>query len=501
MLTAGLGLWIKDSVRFHSVSVGQDHCLALTNLGSVFAWGAASKGRLGLGAEVVDNQTHPTLVLGGLAGLRIREVAAGHDFSYAASTSGTLYAWGCNDSPGLLGVGDTIDRWEPCEVTALREHPVAVLAVQHNTTVVVVNEGAKVFCWGNLEVCGNGKLRMVDRPSPVEMDIEGLDDGERICSAAAGRFHAVIASDAGRVWTWGRGRAGRLGLGKDKEQVKLKVSPTAIAAESWGDDAATRTAAKRVFCQDDFVFATAGDDAVFAWGCNDFPGKLGLGDTKDRYEPTRLVQGDGDGSALPPVAYFTGKLAVTKDGAAYHMSKEVQPFVAVPPGQTVAHVSSTTPDKTLCLPRLKSWCTGQACAAIGRGFAVSDTGQLYSFTMPRTHKAGGAEDPYGAPHNRRLANRAPQMALDVRARVCAVPELTEIHWTSLRAVAGACDKTLRLGDALTLWPVAAQRVAERGLLRGVINGLLTCGHPSNARPAACCGRRQPSVPRTSTVRV
>ena len=45
MLTAGLGLWIKDSVRFHSVSVGQDHCLALTNLGSVFAWGAASLGR------------------------------------------------------------------------------------------------------------------------------------------------------------------------------------------------------------------------------------------------------------------------------------------------------------------------------------------------------------------------------------------------------------------------------------------------------------------------
>ena len=102
------------------------------------------------------------------------------------------------------------------------------------------------------------------------------------------------------------------------------------------------------------MFATAGDDAVFAWGCNDFPGKLGLGDTKDRYEPTRLVQGDGDGSALPPVAYFTGKLAVTKDGAAYHMSKEVQPFVAVPPGQTVAHVSSATPDRILCLPRLMS---------------------------------------------------------------------------------------------------------------------------------------------------
>ena len=116
---------------------------------------------------------------------------------------------------------------------------------------------------------------------------------------------------------------------------------------------------------------------------------------------------------------------------------------------------------------------------------MSDTGQLYSFTMPRTHKAGGAEDPYGAP--RSIA--APQMVPLTFGRVCAAPELTEIHWTSLRAVAGACDKpsSLRLGGALTLWPVAAQRVAERGSKGGVFmrNGLIgTCGHPSNARPAA-----------------
>ena len=56
--------------------------------------------------------------------------------------------------------------------------------------------------------------------------------------------------------------------------------------------------------------------------------------------------------------------------------------------------------------------------------------------MPRTHKAGGAEDPYGAPRS----ITAPQMVPLTFGRVCAAPELTEIHWTSLRAVAGACDK-------------------------------------------------------------
>ena len=359
-LTAGLGLWINDSVRFESVAVGQDHCLALTNLGSVFSWGIATKGRLGLGQHVVDPQLHPTLVSGSLAGKPVTSVAAGHNFSYAVSEPGTLYSWGCNDSPGFLGVGDTIDRWEPCEVTALRDHPVSLLAVQHTTTVCVTNDGAKVFCWGTLEVCGKGVIRMAERTNPVEVEIpDGLVPGERICSAAAGRFHAVMASDQGRVWTWGRGRAGRLGLGKDKEQTKLKAHPTPIPAEHWSADpsgedekaggdspvAEGPPVVTQVYAQDDFTFATtAGGDAVWAWGCNDFPGKLGLGDTKDRFVPTRVKpaaseEGDDAPAMLPPVMYFSGKLAATLDGTVYHFSKDITPFAVVPPVMTAAQVS------------------------------------------------------------------------------------------------------------------------------------------------------------------
>ena len=340
-LTAGLGLWINDSVRFESVAVGQDHCLALTNLGSVFAWGTATKGRLGLGSEVVEPQQHPTLVAGALVGQSVSVVAAGHHFSYAVSRPGTLYAWGCNDSPGYLGVGDGIDRWEPCEVTALREHPITLLAVQHTTTVAVTNDGAKVFCWGTLEVCGKGVIRLAERTTPVEMEIEGgLVGGEKISSAGAGRKHGTMASDKGRVWTWGHGRSGRLGLGKEKADQKLKAHPTLIPAEHFNGQVVTQ-----VYTQDDFTFATpAGGDAVFAWGCNDYPGKLGLGDTKDRFEPTG-VKAD---PALPPVLFFSGKLAVTLDGTVYHFSKDVKPFSVVPEGMTAAHVRSITTSALIC---------------------------------------------------------------------------------------------------------------------------------------------------------
>jgi len=200
---------------------------------------------------------------------------------------------------------------------------------------------------------------MAERSNPVEMQIEGgLVDGEHICSAAAGRFHAAMASDKGRVWSWGRGRAGRLGLGKDKEQTKLKPHPAPIPAEHWDADADSSGGGEKaggggsgpmvvtqVYSQDDFTFATpAGGDAVFAWGCNDFPGKLGLGDTKDRFEPTRVAtttasEESEDGVPMPPVLFFTGKLAVTLDGTVYHFSKDIKPFNVVPPGMTAAHVS------------------------------------------------------------------------------------------------------------------------------------------------------------------
>eukprot|EP01047_Picozoa_sp_COSAG01_P072848 COSAG01_NODE_11700_length_1877_cov_1.623735_2_plen_91_part_00 len=58
------------------------------------------------------------------------------------------------------------------------------------------------------------------------------------------RQHAAVVSSAGRVWTWGRGRAGRLGHGSEKEHVKLKPEPALIAQESWQDHHPTRVFAQ-----------------------------------------------------------------------------------------------------------------------------------------------------------------------------------------------------------------------------------------------------------------
>ena len=368
VLTAGLGLWVRDLLCFAKVSLGHEHAVALTSGGAVFCWGSAAKGRLGLGSHAVENQAHPVLVEFDLAGKPVKDVAAGHTFSYAVLPTGTLFAWGCNDAPGLLGVGDTIERWEPSEVMALRNQPVVELAVQHNTTIVVCQctdvltasqpepkdgietapvvefNGTCAFSWGNLEICGKGTIRLADRPLPVLMHLpRPAAEGETLVSAAAGRYHGLLASSTGAVFGWGRGRSGRLGLGQEKEQVKLKTEPQEINSESFGGTPLTR-----VFAQDDHSFGISPDGELFAWGCNDFPGKLGVGDTKDRFTPCKV-------EGLPPLAIISGKLGVDADGKTWKVEKNVEPYSLLPEGQTLRHV----------------------CAAMGRAAVVSEGGRLW----------------------------------------------------------------------------------------------------------------------------
>jgi alpha-tubulin suppressor-like RCC1 family protein len=384
VVTAGLGLWVRDKLSFASVSVGHEHALALTSSGCVFSWGSSAKGRLGLGSGVTSTQVSPVLVQYGLAGMEVSKVAAGHTFSYAILSTGTLFAWGNNEGPGLLGVGDTIERWEPSEVTTLREYPLVDLSVQHNTTVVICQcsdadaqpeaepeveleaepeaepetapevtsfNGSCGFTWGTLEVCGKGVIRLAERPKPVRLCLpREAADGEKLVSAAAGRHHGLVASSTGSVFSWGRGRSGRLGLGKEKEHLRLITGPVEIASEGFAGAAATR-----VFAQDDHSFAINSDGQLFSWGCNDFPGKLGLGDTKDRFTPCKV-------EGLPPLATMSGKLAIDTNGAIWKIEKTSDQYHLMPAGQTVHHANAT----------------------MGRGAVVSTSGRLWEFSFGKT---------------------------------------------------------------------------------------------------------------------
>lgn len=95
-----------------AIAAGGDHNLAVQN-GLVYAWGYGGHGQLGDGAQTVSS-TVPKLVPGPT---NIVEVAASQYSCFALSNDGTLWAWGDNSS-GQLGDASTFTRLSPVIVPA-----------------------------------------------------------------------------------------------------------------------------------------------------------------------------------------------------------------------------------------------------------------------------------------------------------------------------------------------------------------------------------------------
>ena len=82
-----------------SVACGNQHSLIVTSSGSVLAFGRNLDGQLGINSR--KEARLPTLV-NGLRDDVIVQVAASGDFSLAMSETGSVFAWG-NNNAGQLG--------------------------------------------------------------------------------------------------------------------------------------------------------------------------------------------------------------------------------------------------------------------------------------------------------------------------------------------------------------------------------------------------------------
>ena len=82
-----------SGVNVSSVATGMYHSLAVANSGAVYAWGDNRYGQLGTGNTTQQNI--PVLVTA-LSGAGVTAVAGGEEHSLALTGSGAVYAWGSN---------------------------------------------------------------------------------------------------------------------------------------------------------------------------------------------------------------------------------------------------------------------------------------------------------------------------------------------------------------------------------------------------------------------
>jgi alpha-tubulin suppressor-like RCC1 family protein len=191
---------------------------------SVFADAAGrllACGEGGGGAAGQDGETAvlvPTLVTG-MAGVRVRSIAAGFAHSLALVWDGRVYSWGYNHA-GQLGHGDYFARPSPVLVEGLTR--VRCIAAGLKNSLAATQSGA-VFSWGctivnSRESQLEGWEDPTDSPSPTL--VEGFGE-VRVHHVCAGLSASFAVGEDGELFSWGDGGE-RLGHGDTQRQPSPK---------------------------------------------------------------------------------------------------------------------------------------------------------------------------------------------------------------------------------------------------------------------------------------
>ena len=243
----------RDST-FSSVSLGGWHAVALDRDGRAWAWGGNEYGQGGVRGDARDER-HAGVHVSEHVSVPARVAFAAEDAvgPIAQVACGGMNSFALEERDDGDGDGDA--------------------------------RGARrVFEWG----ARAGSERAHAR-APVAVPFPSLFASERITALAAGMFHVLALTSARRVFAWGKGDYGQLGLGRPGNWDAPRAVP------SLGDE--------------DVVFVAAGgwprcalarSGACFTWGRGEY-GRLGMGgDQADKQTPTRVA--------------FEGAAGETRDG-------------------------------------------------------------------------------------------------------------------------------------------------------------------------------------------
>ena len=202
------------------ISLGEEHGCALVSNGGVKCWGASADGQLGYGTQS-PSSAGATLVIkeegSPLSG--VIQVDVGDFHSCALSARGRVYCWGLGDS-GQLGDGKT--KTSPHAVLVSRTSSLG--EERSLASIIQISAGGKhtcaltnsqkVKCWGDKTYgqLGFGFIGGQNR-GPVNVLGEHGSTLGRITKVTAGSYHTCAQKTSGKVWCWGIGENGELGVG------------------------------------------------------------------------------------------------------------------------------------------------------------------------------------------------------------------------------------------------------------------------------------------------
>ncbi|EGF78033.1 hypothetical protein BATDEDRAFT_91148 [Batrachochytrium dendrobatidis JAM81] len=261
---------------FVKAAVGKAHTLLVTASGRVYAAGENKVQQCGVKAGV-DIKTFVQVTA--IKGQHAVDVACGLDFSLAITEDGTLFAWG-SPQYGQLGDGKDhsyisgtsrmiYDPQMPKPITKLEDKKIVAIACGTNHSLALDDQGA-VYSWG----CGGyGRLGLPDSPPKdifVPTEVPGFKDrNNMVKKIACGTTSCMAIDGRNALYLWGKWKQSGDG-GQGTPWLYPKHYPGLSGWEVWEISAGGST-----------LFALAGESTV-SWGQNAYHGELGHGPNAPR---------------------------------------------------------------------------------------------------------------------------------------------------------------------------------------------------------------------------
>lgn len=266
-------------------AVGPNHILALTQAGSVYAFGYNRHGQLGI--ENVEDIQETPIIVPGID--NISALAAGGDFSVALKSDGTVWAWGKNDV-GQIGHEIAEYRYQPGQIAGISN--IVAISGGGSHTLALKNDGT-IFAWGANDVGQLGIGTIEHQSAPVQ--VGKLHD---VTAISAGIAHGLALRSDGTVWSWGNNDHGQLGT---QTETSFSSMPIQVPGLS---DIVVVTAGRY------YSLAVNKDGEVWAWGENEV-GQLGIGNIEPSFIPVKV---EGITDIISIAAGRTGTMALQRNG-------------------------------------------------------------------------------------------------------------------------------------------------------------------------------------------
>mmetsp|Transcript_28803 Transcript_28803/g.51267 ORF Transcript_28803/g.51267 Transcript_28803/m.51267 type:complete len:360 (-) Transcript_28803:1491-2570(-) len=193
---------VRGLPSIKQVASGTSFSLCLANDGALFAFGSAKHGRSG-GAS--DSNVPQLVVLRA----RIVQISCGYWHSLALDEERVIWATGHNRH-GQLGLGDTTDR--PAFTRTSTADIDSVSAGGHASLAITVSK--------RLLGCGSPSISGLGEPSSVFRELPIADS---VLDVSVGTTHAACCTVEGVLYTWGDNKFGQLGHGNKKNYAIPRV--------------------------------------------------------------------------------------------------------------------------------------------------------------------------------------------------------------------------------------------------------------------------------------